>query len=207
MDLFSLKGKTALIIGGSRGLGEGMATGLALAGATVIVSSRRETDVTATAKKISEATGSRVEGRALDICSVERIRSFVTDLAKEFGQIDILINSAGLNVRKSCLDFEEEDWDRVQDVQLKYVFFMAQAVARQMKEKKIAGKIINIGSLNSVLGLKNMVSYCAAKGGIVQMTKAMANEPGPMAFTQMPSAASSLAIALVIWTIPPFAAQ
>ena len=176
MDLFSLKGKTALIIGGSRGLGEGMATGLALAGATVIVSSRRETDVTATAKKISEATGSRVEGRALDICSVERIRSFVTDLAKEFGQIDILINSAGLNVRKSCLDFEEEDWDRVQDVQLKYVFFMAQAVARQMKEKKIAGKIINIGSLNSVLGLKNMVSYCAAKGGIVQMTKAMANE-------------------------------
>ena len=81
-----------------------------------------------------------------------------------------------MNKRFSALEFTEADWDIVQDTQLKYVFFMCQAVAKQMVEKGIKGKIINIASLTSELGLPNMISYCAAKGAIVQITKAMANE-------------------------------
>ena len=179
MNLFDLTGKNAIVIGGSRGLGYGMAAGLSLAGARVLLVSRNPEALEAAQKEMQKQTGGEVLTRALDICSVEGIRQFVAESAARLGQIDILINSAGLNIRKAALDFEEEDWDRVQDVQLKYVFFMAQAVARQMVEKKIPGKIINIASLNSVLGLKNMVSYCAAKGGIAQMTKAMANELAP----------------------------
>lgn len=179
MNLFDLTGKNAIVIGGSRGLGYGMATGLSLAGARVLLVSRNSKALEAAQKEMHKQTGGEVLTRVLDICSVEGIRQFVAESAGRLGQIDILINSAGLNIRKTALDFEEEDWDRVQNVQLKYVFFMAQAVARQMVEKQIPGKIINIASLNSVLGLKNMVSYCAAKGGISQMTKAMANELAP----------------------------
>ena len=178
-DLFNLEGKNALVIGGSRGLGRGMATGLSLAGARVLLVSRNAEALEQAREEIRRQTGGEVLARAFDICSVEGIRQFVAESAAQLGQIDILINSAGLNIRKTALDFEEEDWDRVQDVQLKYVFFMSQAVARQMVEKKIPGKILNVASLNSILGLKNMVSYCAAKGGIAQMTKAMANELAP----------------------------
>ncbi len=179
MELFNLTGKNAIVIGGSRGLGYGMAAGLSQAGARVMLVSRNQEALDQAKKQLEETTGGEVLTKAFDICSVEGIRQFAAESAQRLGQIDILINSAGLNIRKAALDFEEEDWDRVQDVQLKYVFFMAQAVARQMVEKKIPGKIINIASLNSVLGLKNMVSYCAAKGGIAQMTKAMANELAP----------------------------
>lgn len=176
MDLFSLKGKTAIVIGGSKGIGKGMATGLAYAGAAVVLSSRNQKDLEAAAKEISNLTKSKVIGIAADITSIEGINEVVEKVIYEFGHIDILINGAGVNVRKAALDFTEKDWDIVQDVQSKYVFFMCQAVARHMAEKGIKGKIINIASLTSLLGFKNMVSYCAAKGAIVQMTRALANE-------------------------------
>ena len=152
MELFNLTGKNAIVIGGSRGLGYGMAAGLSQAGARVMLVSRNQEALGQAKKQLEETTGGEVLTKAFDICSVEGIRQFAAESAQRLGQIDILINSAGLNIRKAALDFEEEDWDR---------------------------KIINIASLNSVLGLKNMVSYCAAKGGIAQMTKAMANELAP----------------------------
>ena len=179
MDMFSLKGKNAVVIGGSKGIGKGMALGLARAGVTVILVSRNQSDLTAAAKEISEKTNAEAVGISADITSIEAINNLVGKVVGEYGHIDILINSAGVNVRKGCLDFNEEDWDSVQNVQLKYVFFMCQAVAKHMAEKGIKGKIINIASISSVIGLKNMIAYCTAKGGIVQMTKAFAVELAP----------------------------
>jgi NAD(P)-dependent dehydrogenase (short-subunit alcohol dehydrogenase family) len=175
--MFSLKNKTAIVVGGSKGLGKGMAEGLAEAGANVVLCSRRQADLDQAAKEITEATGNaNVIGISRDITSIDGINTLVNTVIDKYGQIDILINGAGVNVRKAALDFNEEDWDNVQDTQLKYVFFMCQSVAKHMKDKGIKGKIINIGSLTSELGLKNMISYCAAKGAIVQLTKALANE-------------------------------
>ena len=174
---FSLKEKTAIVVGGSKGLGFGMATGLAQAGANVVLVSRNQGQLDDAAAKISQETGNEnVVGFATDITSVENINGLIAKVCDKFGQVDILFNGAGVNKRFSALEFTEADWDGVQDTQLKYVFFMCQAVAKQMVEKGIKGKIINIASLTSQLGLPNMISYCAAKGAIVQITKAMANE-------------------------------
>jgi NAD(P)-dependent dehydrogenase (short-subunit alcohol dehydrogenase family) len=174
---FSLKGKTAIVVGGSKGLGFGMASGLAQAGANVVLVSRNQDQLDAAAAKMtSETSNENVVGFATDITSLDNINGLIDKVCNKFGQIDILINSAGVNKRFAAIDFTEEDWDIVQNTQLKYVFFMCQAVAKQMIEKGIKGKIINIASLTSELGLPNMISYCAAKGAIVQITKAMANE-------------------------------
>lgn len=173
----SLKGKTAVVIGGSKGLGFGMATGLAQASANVVLVSRNQGQLDEAAAKITgETSNDNVIGISADITAIENINALVEKVCDKFGQIDILFNGAGVNKRFTALEFTETDWDAVQDTQLKYVFFMCQAVARQMIEKGIKGKIINIASLTSQLGLPNMISYCAAKGAIVQITKAMANE-------------------------------
>lgn len=174
---FSLSGKTAVVVGGGTGLGFGMASGFAEAGANVVLVSRRQNMLVESAAQIAETTGNKnVVGIAADITRIENINTLVDKVCDKFGQIDILLNGAGVNKRFSALDFTEEDWDIVQDTQLKYVFFMCQAVAKQMIDKGIKGRIINIASLTSELGLPNMISYCAAKGAIVQITKALANE-------------------------------
>ena len=175
-NLFDLTGKLAIVIGGSRGLGRGMATGLLNAGARVVIASRNAEAVEQAAKEMMEATGSVCRGIALDVTSLDAIKAFIAKVDAEFGRIDILINSAGINVRKPALEFEEADWDRVTDTQLKYVFFMDQQVGKYMVERGIRGRIINVGSISSMVGLKNIVAYVTSKGGILQMTKALANE-------------------------------
>lgn len=175
-NLFDLTGKVAIVVGGATGLGRGMATGLAGAGATVVIASRRLEVLEKAAQEMSAETGGTVVPMQLNVTSLPAIHAFVAEVGQRFGRIDILINSAGINIRKSALDFEEEDWDKVTDTQIKYVFFMDQAVGRYMVEHGIKGRIINVGSLSSAIGLKNMVAYCASKGAIVQLTKALANE-------------------------------
>ena len=179
MQIFSLKGKTALIVGGSRGLGKGMATGLAAAGAEVILVSRSQADCDAAAADITAKTGSKAIGIGMDIKSVAGVNAVVDKAIAEFGKIDILMNAAGINIRMPSLEYTEEAWDDVLDTQLKYVFFMCQAVAKTMIAKGIKGRIINIASLSSVIGLPNIVPYCGAKGAIVQITKALAQEWAP----------------------------
>ena len=176
MELFSLKGKTALVIGGSKGIGKAVATGFSDAGADVVICSRNQEQLDASAKEISAKTGGTVVGISADIKSTEGINTLIEKVVGSFGHIDILVNGAGVNVRGTVLDFTEEGWDTVQDVQLKYVFLMCQAVAKHMKEKGIRGRIINIASLTSVLGLKNMVSYACAKSAVVGLTRVLSNE-------------------------------
>lgn len=176
LSLFSLEGKTAIVVGGSRGLCKGMATGLSQAGANVVIVSRKQSELDEAAKDISSKTGGIVKGISADITSIDACQGLVDKVVAEFGHVDILLNGAGLNIRKPVIEYTEEDWDKVMDVQIKYVFFMGQAVAKHMITNNIKGKIINICSLNSELGLKNMVAYVAAKGGVRQITKAMAHE-------------------------------
>lgn len=175
-NLFNLSGKVAIVVGGGTGLGRGMACGLAGAGATVVIASRRLEVLHQAAGEMEVETGGKVIPMQLDLSSVQAARDFVRKVGEQFGRIDILLNSAGINIRKPALEFEETDWDKVLDTQLKYVFFMDQAVGKYMVEHQIKGRIINVGSLSSAIGLKNMIAYCSAKGAIVQLTKALANE-------------------------------
>ena len=177
MDLFSLKGKNALVIGGSKGLGEGITKGLVDAGAVAVVSSRNQADCDKAAKEIMEKTGGVCYGISGDISTKEGVDTLVNKVIEKLGHIDILVNSAGVNVRKPAIEYTVEDWDKVQDVQLKGVFLSCQAVGKHMIEKGIKGKIINISSINArVVARPNIVSYVAAKGAVMQMTKALAVE-------------------------------
>jgi len=156
-ELFSLDGKTALVTGGTRGIGAAITEGLAGAGARVITVARSEG---ATIK----ADLSR-PGEALRVIA-------------EAGPIDILVNNAGLARRAPVLDFTEEDWDAVMQVHLKAVFQLSQAAARGMKERGW-GRIVNVASLLSFQGGITVPAYAAAKGGVAQLTKAFANELAP----------------------------
>ena len=176
LELFNLKGKTAIIVGGSDGLGKGMALGLASAGANVVLASNNSSSLDKATLEIKSATGSEALGVTFDVAKKGDIQNLVAETVSNFGKVDILINSAGLNVRKPILECTEEDWDRVIGVQLKGVYFTCQAVAKQFVKQETKGKIINIASLLSVIGIPDICMYAAAKGGIVQMSKGMAVE-------------------------------
>lgn len=173
-EMFSLKGKTALITGGGRGLGKSMAIALAAAGADVAVASRTGQQLKDTVEELKNY-GVRATNYAVDVTKLADIDKLVTDFVNEFGKIDILVNGAGMNIRKPVIDVTEEDWDYLMAVNLKSAFFVSQAVAKAMIPKK-SGKIINLASLTSVIGLPNICMYGASKGGISQLTKGMAVE-------------------------------
>jgi len=175
LEIFNLKDKTAVVCGASRGLGKGMAKALASAGADVVLASRSENVLKEVAEEISEETGSKAFPVVYDITKMEDADKLVQKTMAEFGKIDILVNAAGMNIRKPVIEVTEKDWDTIMSIQLKGVFFTCQAVAKEMI-KQGSGKIINTASLTSVIGLPNICIYGAAKGAIVQMTKGMAVE-------------------------------
>ena len=176
-NFFSLDGKVAIVIGGTRGIGEGLALGISEAGAKVVITSRHLPDCEKVAQQIQSITGKETWGTASDITSKKSMEELVEKVSAKYGHIDILINSAGINVRKDSIDFTEEDWDAVQNVQLKGFFFSCQAVGRHMIQNNIKGKIINVSSIDSiVVSRPNIISYMAAKGAVSQMTKALAVE-------------------------------
>lgn len=174
MRLFDLTGKTALITGGGRGIGRSIALALAEAGANVAVTSRTESELQKVAEEI-RGFSRKTYYATVDVRRKDEIKAFVDEVVKQEGKIDILVNGAGTNKRGTFLELSEEDWDFVMDVNLKSVLFASQAVIPYMKEQKY-GKIINIASLTSQIGFSNMAVYCASKGGVSQLTKAMAVE-------------------------------
>jgi 2-deoxy-D-gluconate 3-dehydrogenase len=171
-NAFDLAGKTAIVTGSCKGLGRGMAVGLAGAGADVVLVDRDEATETA---KVIESMGRKALMISADLMSIERIPSIVQDTVAAFGKIDILINNAGTIRRTPAIDFSEKDWDDIMAVNAKTVFFFSQAVARDMVKRKY-GKIINIASLLSFQGGILVPSYAASKGAVAQVTKALANE-------------------------------
>jgi NAD(P)-dependent dehydrogenase (short-subunit alcohol dehydrogenase family) len=178
LEVFQLDGRVALITGGNRGLGFVMARALAEAGADVIVTSRQKEKAEASATALAQATGRRALGLTVDVTDAARVEDMVQTAVKEFGHIDILINNAGINIRKPIEEFDEESWDRVQNTNLKAPFLCARAVARYMKEQRY-GRVINVASMLGLTGLAERSAYCSSKGGIIQLTKVLALEWAP----------------------------
>jgi 2-dehydro-3-deoxy-D-gluconate 5-dehydrogenase len=171
-NTFDLTGKTAIVTGSCKGLGRGMAVGLAGAGADVVLVDRDEATDTA---KVIESMGRKALTISADLMSIEPIPSIMEKTLATFGKVDILINNAGTIRRTPAIDFSEKDWDDIMAVNAKTVFFFSQAVARDMVKRK-SGKIINIASLLSFQGGILVPSYAASKGAVAQVTKALANE-------------------------------
>jgi NAD(P)-dependent dehydrogenase (short-subunit alcohol dehydrogenase family) len=157
--MFDLSGRVALVIGASRGIGHAIATGLGEAGASVALCSRKEADLLTVAEEI-RALGGGAEIFAADVSRMAEIQTLVRDVLARLGQIDILVNVAGVNRRKPSTEITEEDWDSVLDLNLRALFFASQAVGRYwIKTRRFApennrgkGKIINIGSIAGEMG-------------------------------------------------------
>lgn len=177
LDKLNLSGRVAIVTGASRGLGAGMAIGLAEAGADLVVvaSSARLQE---TVEKI-KALGRRCIGVQVDLIDTKVIPKIIDAALKEYGRIDILINCAGIIRRAPAIEFSEKDWDDVVQINQKATFFMCQAAAKEMvKQKK--GKIVNIASLLSFQGGIIVPSYTASKSAVAGLTKALANEWAPL---------------------------
>jgi 2-dehydro-3-deoxy-D-gluconate 5-dehydrogenase len=173
---FDLSGRVAVVTGAARGIGRALAIGLAKAGADIGVTDLEECLAGArqTAQEV-EAQGRRASSRALDVTSIESIEGAVASLIEDLGHIDILVNNAGIIVRGPALEFSNEDWNRVIAVNLSGVFFCSQIVGRHMA-KNGGGKIVNVCSINGLVGMKERVSYCASKAGALGLTKVLASE-------------------------------
>lgn len=179
LDLFRLDGKVALVTGASRGLGQAMAVGLAEAGADV-AGLDRTPDCADTCAQV-EALGRRFLTLSADLlaASAADLRGYVDQVVRELGRLDILINNAGIIRRAPALDYSEQDWDEVIQINQRAVFFLAQAAGRVMKDQG-GGKIINVASMLSYQGGIFVPSYTASKSAVAGITRALANEWAPL---------------------------
>ncbi|MDO7269359.1 MULTISPECIES: glucose 1-dehydrogenase [Shouchella] len=172
-NLFDLSGKVAVITGGSRGIGKGIATGLAHAGADLVLVQRTENH--SLKSKLEEETGVRCASIQADLSKLEEVKQVIPQALDKMGKVDILINNAGIQRRSPAVDFLEQDWDAVMQVNLKAVWMLCQQAGKHMLANG-QGKIINVASLNSFQGGINIPAYASAKGAVAQLTKALANE-------------------------------
>ncbi len=174
LDQFKLTDKVAIVTGASTGLGEGMAIGLAEAGANIVA-----VDYMAgpyNAKKIIEGMGRKYIEVPANLLTITPIPEIVAKALAAFGKINILVNNAGIIRREDAINFSEKDWDDVMNINVKTVFFFSQAVAKQFIKQGTGGKIINIASMLSFQGGIRVPSYTASKSGVMGITRLMANE-------------------------------
>ena len=176
--MFDLSGKTALVTGASRGLGQYMARALAKAGADLIVTSRTRESLAPFQLEI-ESLGRQCTSLELDVREYDSIQR----MADACGKVDILVNNAGCNVRKRAVDVTWEDWNLVLDTNLRGTFFVAQAIAARSMIPGRNGRIINIGSVTSVAGYAGLGPYGASRGGTRQLTMSLADDWGPYGIT------------------------
>ncbi|CAH1563646.1 MULTISPECIES: 2-dehydro-3-deoxy-D-gluconate 5-dehydrogenase KduD [Vibrio harveyi group] len=170
---FKLTDKVAIVTGCDTGLGQGMALGLAQAGCDIV--GVNIVEPTETIEKI-QATGRRFIDIRANLMKTDDISSIVDRAVTEFGRVDILVNNAGIIRRNDALEFSEQDWDDVMDINVKSVFFLSQAVAKQFIAQGSGGKIINVASMLSFQGGIRVPSYTASKSGVMGITRLMANE-------------------------------
>ena len=175
-SMFDLSGQVAIVTGTSRGLGQYLARALAKAGADLVITSRHRDSLSEFEAEI-RGLGRRVVCLELDVRDQESIKTMVREAEAAYGQIHILVNNAGCNVRKPALDVTWDDWNLVLDTNLRGSFFTAQAVARGMIEHGY-GRIISIGSVTSVFGFAGLAPYGASRGGIRQLTMSLADDWG-----------------------------
>ncbi|REB08112.1 3-oxoacyl-ACP reductase FabG [Sporosarcina sp. BI001-red] len=169
-----LEGKTVVVTGGSKGIGKEIARTFAELNANVIITGRDELVLNEVVSEL-QALNPKCMGIPGDLSELSVIQRLVETVISEFGTIDVLVNNAGVNIAKPAMDVTESDWDTVLDLNLKSVFFSSQEVARHMLAQK-SGKIINIASQMAFVGYYKRAAYCASKGGLIQLTKALAVE-------------------------------
>ncbi|MBU3620667.1 SDR family NAD(P)-dependent oxidoreductase [Polynucleobacter sp. CS-Odin-A6] len=172
--LFDLRGRTALITGGSSGLGERIALALGLAGSDIVIASRGEEHLNDALIRLDQQ-GVRATVLSANLSNLEDANQLATKVLDKLGKVDILVNAAGINLRESFGEISPQSWQEQLNVHLGAPFFMTQALAPQMKARNW-GRIINIASLQSFRAFANSAPYGAAKGGVVQLTKAIAQE-------------------------------
>lgn len=172
---FDLTGKVALVTGSSTGLGQGMAVGLAEAGCDIVGLDYVGSDDT---KNLIEALGRKYVGLKANLITAKKqdLKDIIDEVVKHMGKLDILVNNAGIIRREDTLDFSEENWDDVININLRSVFFLSQAAANQFVKQNTSGKIINIASMLSYQGGIRVPSYTASKSGVKGITMTMANE-------------------------------
>jgi len=175
LDAFSLKGKVAIVTGSSTGLGQGMCLGLAEAGADIVgIDYVDSTDT----KVMVESMGRKFLSITANLITIKPtgLKDLVNMAVEHFGHVDILVNNAGIIRREDTLEFSEQNWDDVMNINLKTVFFFSQAVANQFVKQGNGGKIISIASMLSYQGGIRVPSYTASKSGVKGITMTMANE-------------------------------
>lgn len=173
LNAFDLTGKVAIVTGCDTGLGQGMTLSLAQAGCDIVGVNRRIPHETA--EKV-QALGRRFTAIQADLSRQDEIETIVDRAVAAMGRVDILVNNAGTIRRADALSFSEKDWDEVINLNLKSVFFLSQAVARQFIQQGDGGKIVNIASMLSFQGGIRVPSYTASKSGVLGITRLMANE-------------------------------
>jgi gluconate 5-dehydrogenase len=175
---FNLSGKAAIITGGSKGLGLAMAAGLASAGANVMLVNRNVEEGAAAARELGEEFGTKIISYSADITDLAQTEAMAEEAMRLFGSIDILINSAGINIRGPIDEVTFDDFKKVMDVNVNGTWLSSRAVVPYMKQKN-RGSIINLASTLGLVGLANRTPYTSSKGAVVQMTRALALELAP----------------------------
>jgi NAD(P)-dependent dehydrogenase (short-subunit alcohol dehydrogenase family) len=175
LDLFRLDGRVAIITGGSKGLGKSMALGLAQAGATTVICSRNQANCEAVAHDITDQTGQKSLAMAMDITHEDDVDQVFKAVVEEFGRLDVLINSAGINIRNSIEELTLEEFHQVIETNLTGSWLCCRAAAPVMKKQK-RGSAINIGSTLSLVGVAERTPYCSSKSGVLGLTRVLALE-------------------------------
>ncbi len=177
LDMFSLKGRTALVTGSSQGIGFALARGLAGAGARIVLNGRGPAKLAKAAETL-RGEGYSVDEAVFDVTDSDSVKEGIDRIERDIAPIDILVNNAGIQRRASLEDFPESDWRELMDTNLDSVFYVSKAVANHMIPRK-RGKIINICSVQSEMGRPSIAPYAASKGALKMFTKGMCIDWGP----------------------------
>lgn len=172
MNLFDLTGRVAIVTGGNGGIGLGMARGLAVAGASIVIVARNAAKSADAVKGLKES-GGRAIALSVDVTKENEVQKMVADTEREFGRLDILVNNAGTTIRKMPQEYTESEWHQVLDTNLTSAFLCCKAAYPAFRRAG-GGKVLNNGSMMSLFGAPWVAAYGASKGGIVQLTKALA---------------------------------
>lgn len=179
-DFFKLSGKVAIVTGGAGGIGEALALGLSIHGATVVVSSRNQEAIDKVAAQISKASGNEAIAISCDVTDETSMANLVDTVVKKYGKLDILVNAMGMNIKHDAFEYPLEDWDKLFNVNVKGTMIACKAAGKAMREQK-HGAIINLSSVRGIRGYTGGNSgYCATKGAVELITKSLALEWAPL---------------------------
>lgn len=178
-DMFRLDGKIAIVTGGAGGIGEALAMGLGMHGATVVVSSRNQAAIERVAGQIGAASGNPTAAITCDVTDEGSVQSLVDQVKERYGKIDILVNAMGMNIKRDAFEFPMEDWDKLFSVNVKGTMVACKIIGKVMREQK-SGAIVNLSSVRGIRGYTGgNTGYCATKGAVELITKALALEWAP----------------------------